>query len=632
MNYRNRIIELLADFTNIAADKLSKFLKEANKKIDADFAINCFALRQFLGKDGMKIAQELKQEFDEADLSKYRFLDVPTQAGPYLNFKIDKSILAEEVIGQVLDDVDHYVKDNFESADPERMVIEYPSPNTNKPLHLGHVRNMLLGQSISILSDYIGNQVFQVNLLNDRGVHICKSMWAYDNFGAGKTPEQEDIKPDHFVGKYYVKYAQVEKELKNKIKDKFERLEKEETKPPGERDEALLRQLGEEIDGSKYGQLQDKINEMLVKWEDNDPEVRALWEKMNSWAKEGYNQTFELFQIEHDKTYLESNIYDKGKDIVKDGVERGIFEQLPDGAVVAKFNKKSLPKQKVLLRNDGTTLYVTQDLYLAEQKMKDFDYDLSIYVIGNEQDMQLRTVFELLDMIGMKGNNLHYSYGMINLTTGRMKSREGTVVDADDLVLELSNLAKNEISKRYQDLSKSEIERRAHIIGMAALRFFILKYEYTRDFLFDAEESISFEGETGPYILYAYARICSVFNKGLEDGIPVPYNPQEGIKGSDFDFDDIDYSMLNSEEEISVIDRLYRYPSVLFDAAKNLKPHLLTRELYDLAQEFNVFYHKCRILGEKKTIQDARLILCEAVRQVLKNGLGLLKIDVLNEM
>ncbi|TFH26237.1 MAG: arginine--tRNA ligase, partial [Promethearchaeota archaeon] len=513
-----------------------------------------------------------------------------------------------------------------------KIVIEYPSPNTNKPLHFGHVRNILLGQALVKMHQKIGNQVFETNLLNDRGIHICKSMLAYQKFGKGQTPQKTNRKSDHFVGDYYIKYAKEEAKLKKGLEAKLKLLEEEKKKPKKNQKPETITQLQTEIDNTPYGQLQQELQQMLLDWELKVPQTRSLWRKMNDWAEQGFQDTFNLFQVHHQKTYYESQIYNQGKEIVYEGVKSGIFEKLDDGAIIVRFQKKGLPKQKVLLRKDGTSLYITQDLHLAFQKYHDFPYDQSIYVVGNEQDMQLNVLYEILSNLGMKAKNIHYSYGMISLTTGKMKSREGKIVDADDVVQELQNLAYIEIKERYPELEEKIKKDRAFQIGMAALRFFILKYEFSRDFVFDPEQSISFEGETGPYVLYSYARICSIYRKALSEAVDVPYNPDTLEVNPEFSNSAINFSLMQSEDEYALISILSKYPKQLRSAAVNRKPHELIRYLFELAQQFTKFYHSCPVLLESPEIRAYRLAICEAVRLVLKDGLNLFEIHELTEM
>lgn len=640
MNYQMELANIISEFikeenNNIKIDwkSIFRFIKESNKKIDSDWSINCFSLKSILQKDGKDIAIQLKSKFTSTFLKKFKFIEEIQISGPYLNFKINKAIMAEEIFTQVMKNTDLYAKDSFkEFKSPKRIVIEFPAPNTNKPLHLGHIRNMLLGQTLSVINKHVGNKVFQVNLLNDRGVHICKSMWAYDKWGNNKTPESEGIKSDHFVGNYYVLYSKEEMKLRKLVKNLLEKLEKERLKPKNVQDANEIKNLEEKIGSSKYGKLQSEIKQMLLDWEEKNPRVRKLWSKMNDWAEKGFEETYKIFNIIHEKTYRESEIYDKGKEIVLKGLKKNIFEKLDDGAVVVRFKKKNLPKMKVLIRKEGTTLYITQDIHLAYKKMEDFNYDLSIYVVGNEQDMQFRTVFEILKILGMKGENLHYSYGMINLTSGKMKSREGNTVDADNIVQKINNLAKVEVKKRYTNLDGKEIDYRSQIISMAALRFFILKYDYSKDFIFDPKVSLSFEGETGPYLMYVYARVCSIFKKGMELGILVPFDPIQNSSQNEFYKQQMDYKQYQTEDEIILIKLIYKYPEIIKETVTDLKPHILARYLLTLSQEFNQFYHSCQILKEQKNLRHMRLFLSEIVRRILKNGLKLLSIDVLNEM
>ncbi len=636
MNYIPQLASLLLEISNnskLNNKILEKFIKPAKQGIDADFSINCFTLNKILNLDGVEIAQNFAEKFNEDVLKHYPIVNFIKNDGPYLNISLNKCLISKDIFSQIYSNIDKYIASYFqENEKNQTLVVEFPSPNTNKPLHLGHVRNILLGQAISTLNEKVQNKVFKANLINDRGIHICKSMWAYEKFGFNTTPEKENRKSDHFIGDYYVKFAQEEKKLKNGLEESISLLNNQMKLPPIDRNNKLISKLEKKISQTEYGKMQSEVKQMLVDWENGVPKIRALWRKMNDWAEQGFIDTYNKFEIIHDKTYYESEIYNKGKDIVIEGLKKGIFEQLDDGAVVANFKKKGLPKQKVLIRRDGTTLYSTQDIYLAFQKMNDFHYDKSIYVIGNEQNMQLRTIFEILKKLGMKADNFHYSYGMINLTTGKMKSREGNVVDADNIVEELNEIALKEVKKRYDTLSEKDMKNRASIIAMAALRFFIIKYDYSRDFLFDMEKSISFEGETGPYILYSYARICSINRKAIELGISVPFNPVTN-KISKIPIFKLDIlSLLKDKHEEELISMLRNFPKVVSDSAKGLKPHILARFLYELAQEFTGFYHSCKIIGEGDNLQLARLWLIEAIRIVLKNGLAMLNIRVLNEM
>ncbi len=636
MNYIEQLSEILVDLINhpqLPISTIKNFVEEAKKGVDADYSIICFKLQRHLKLKGPEIAQMLASKFSEEILKDNQFIERVTTSGAYLNFTINKKVMAASIIPEIFLNIHNYATSTILEADINRkIVIEYPSPNTNKPHHFGHVRNMLLGQALVKMHQKIGNQVFETNLLNDRGIHICKSMLAYQKFGNDQTPEKANRKSDHFVGDYYVKFAQEEAKLKKGLEPKFKLLEIEKKKPKKDQNLEIITQIQSEIEKTPYGQFHQELQQMLLDWELKEPQTRNLWRKMNDWAEYGFHQTYKLFNINHQKTYYESQIYNQGKEIVFDGLKSGIFEKLDDGAIVVRFKKKGLPKQKVLLRKDGTSLYITQDLHLAFQKYQDFPYDESIYVVGNEQNMQLKALYEMLRNLGMKATNIHYSYGMISLTTGKMKSREGKIVDADDVVQELQNLAFIEIKERYPELEENVIKKRAFQIGMAALRFFILKYEFSRDFVFDPKQSISFEGETGPYVLYSYARICSIFRKAQSENIDVPFNPDTSEVNSQFLNSDPNFSLMQSDDEYALISILSKYPNHLRSAAVNRKPHELIRYLFELAQQFTKFYHSCPVLSESSETRYYRMVLCEAVRLVLKDGLNLFEIHELTEM
>ncbi|MBW2993097.1 arginine--tRNA ligase, partial [Candidatus Woesearchaeota archaeon] len=408
---------------------------------------------------------------------------------------------------------------------------------------------------------------------NDRGIHICKSMLAYKKWGKGDTPEKSKMKSDFFVGKYYVMFA----------KRANERLEKE----------AL---------------------EMLRKWEQGDRETVALWKKMNKWALDGFEETYKKLGIKFKKTYFESETYKKGKKIVLEGLKKKLFKKNEEGAIVADLSRQGLG-EKVLLRADGTSVYVTQDIYLAKKKYEDFKYDKSIYVVATEQNYHFRVLFEVLKMLKypFADRCCHFAYGMVHLPSGRMKSREGNVVDADDIVSDMIKLAEKETRKRYRNLSAKEISKRAKQIGMSAIKFYMLKYDAIKDIVFDPEQSISFEGETGPYVQYAHARICSVLRK-YKNKIPA----------------NINLGVLDTKEEKKIIVLLSRFPDVVADAGEHYRPHVLCRYLLDLSQAFNEFYHAHRILEAEE--RDARICLINCVKQILAQGLGLIGIEAPERM
>jgi len=455
----------------------------------------------------------------------------------------------------------------------KRIVIEYPSPNTNKPLHFGHIRNILLGKSLSNLLEYKGHNVFQVNLYNNRGIHICKSMLAYKKWGNNKEP---DKKSDHYVGDFYVKFTEM---------------------------------------GKKNVNLEQEAYDILRLWEQGDEETLKLWNRMNNWVLEGFKVTFEKLGISFDKEYFESDLYLKGKEIILNGLRKGIFEKAEDGAIYVRLTDKYNLPDKFLIRSDGTTIYITQDIYLAYKKKEDFNYDRSIYVVGDPQIQHFKWLFAILDMLGFKEDNYHLSYGMISLPSGKMKSREGTVVDGDDVIGEVENLALIEVNKRYADISESEKSRRAKIIGLAALKFFILKYSAVKGFIFKPDESISFEGETGPYIQYCYARIASIISKSE---IQVSTN--------------INWDLFIHKNELDLIKQLAYFPEIVNSAEETYNIHLIAQYLLTLCQIFNSFYASCHVISENKELENARLLLIKCVQIVIKIGLEILGIETLDKM
>ena len=564
----------------VLAEYLSHYISYLNVKdieanielpsldINYTYAFPCYKLAKQEKKSPNLIAENLKEKFILPD-----FIEKVEVNGPYLNFRVG----AKHILKNIFDLNEDYAKtrDNLErqSFKPLKIVIEYPSPNTNKPLHFGHIRNMLIGSTISNLFNYLGHQVYQVNLNNDRGIHICKSMLAYKKWGNNQEP---DIKTDHFVGQSYVNFN---------------------------------------LELAKDNSLQEEVTTMLKLWEQKDPETRRLWEKMNKWALDGFKETYKELDITFDKEYFESDLYLKGKEKVLEGLSKDIFVKREDGAIIAKLKERVNLPDKVLLRSDGTSIYITQDIYLAYQKKEDYDYDRSIYVVGNEQDLYFKQLFAVLDMIGFEEDKYHFSYGMVSLPEGKMKSREGTIVDADDVIKEIKLLALKEVSKRYPDLSDDEKFRRAEIIGKAALRFYILKFSPKSEFVFNPRESISFEGETGPYIQYVYARIESIINKSSQK----------------IDLD-IDYSLLNHEKELNLIKYLNYFPEKVKQTINTYGIHLIPQYLLTLCQVFNSFYGACLVISEDKNLERARLLLIRCVQIVIKTGLSLLGIKTLNKM
>ena len=562
------LIERIKDFPKIGVLALENYIEIPPLEINYTYAYPCFPLAKSRKTDPNLIAKNLESELTIPD-----YLDEIKAVGPYLNFRVKSDIVLENIynLEENYGKIREYLKK--EKSKSEKIVIEYPSPNTNKPLHLGHVRNMLIGSTLSNLFKYKGHNVFQVNLNNDRGIHICKSMLAYQKWGNNTKPNK---KSDHFVGDFYVKYNQMVQ---------------------------------------KNDELEEKSKKILKLWEDKDPQIRALWRKMNKWALDGFNETYNKFGISFDKVYNESEFYWKGKKLILKNLDKPNIIKQNDGAIVAKLEAKGNLPDKILLRSDGTSIYITQDIYLAYLKKQDFDYDKSIYIVGNEQDLYFKQLFAVLDMIGFKEDKYHLSYGMISLPEGKMKSREGTTVDADDIIEEMENLAFGEVNERYPELLKKEKSYRAKIIGMAALKFFILKYNPKSDFIFNPKESISFEGETGPYIQYCFARIQSIINKSKEE----------------IDLD-INFELLSHEKEINLINQLNYLPEILYSAINTYGIHLIPQYLLGLSQTFNSFYSDCQVISENRELEKARLLLIKCVQIVIKIGLNILGIETLDEM
>ena len=480
------------------------------------------------------------------------------------------------------------------------VMIEYSSPNTNKPLHLGHVRNNLLGASLANIMQANGNKVVKTNIVNDRGIHICKSMLARLKWGNGETPESAGKKGDHLIGDYYVAF---DKHYKAEIE---ELMQKGMSKEEAEANAPLIKEA----------------HEMLVKWEAGDPEVRALWEKMNSWVYAGFDETYQRMGVSFDKIYYESNTYIDGKKKVLEGLEKGLFYQKEDGSVWADLTSEGLD-HKLLLRSDGTSVYMTQDIGTAQQRFNDYPIDQMIYVVGNEQNYHFQVLSILLDKLGFKwGKDLiHFSYGMVELPNGKMKSREGTVVDADDLMDEMVATAQETSQElgKLDGLTTEEAAEIARIVGMGALKYFILKVDARKNMTFNPQESIDFNGNTGPFIQYTYARIRSVLRKAEEAGLQIPADLKMDIQ-------------LNEKEE-SLIQHLADFPAIIAEAAKGYSPSDIANYTYDLVKEFNQFYHDFSILREEnEQLKLFRLALSANVAKVIRLALSLLGIEVPERM
>ena len=486
------------------------------------------------------------------------------------------------------------------TAESPLVMIEYSSPNTNKPLHLGHVRNNLLGWALSNIMLANGNRVVRTNIVNDRGIHICKSMLAWLKWGNGETPESTGKKGDHLIGDYYVAF---DKHYRAEVS---ELMEQGQTKEEAEANAPLIKEA----------------HEMLVKWEAGDPEVRALWQKMNSWVYAGFDETYRRLGVSFDKIYYESQTYLEGKKKVLEGLDKGIFYRKPDESVWADLTPEGLD-HKLLLRSDGTSVYMTQDIGTAEQRFKDYDISKMIYVVGNEQNYHFQVLSILLDKLGFKwGKDLiHFSYGMVELPNGKMKSREGTVVDADELMDEMVQTARKTSGElgKLDGMTEAEAADIARIVGMGALKYFILKVDARKNMLFNPEESIDFNGNTGPFIQYTYARIRSVLRKAAEAGIVIP------------EHFDADVQLSLKEEEL--IQRLSEFPGVIEDAASSYSPSVIANYAYDLVKEYNQFYHDFSILREADpSVRLFRLVLSANVAKVVKLAMSLLGIEVPERM
>ena len=584
-------------------DELYEFLTEGQQidnmtiepeicppEMDGDITVNCFRFARFLKKNPMDLATETKEFLvKHADVEKVEAIKA------FVNVSLKASALHRDSIA----DMNKLFQDAiFPEKKKKRILIEYSAPNTNKPQHLGHVRNNTLGMSLVSLLKRVGHDVIPVNLVNDRGIHICKSMVAYQRFGNGVTPESSGKKGDHLVGDFYVKYDQ---ELKKQIAE----LRDLQPELKDESDDDLF--LKTEIGLAAQKMLQD--------WEAGDCEVRKLWKIMNSWVFDGFEETYERMGIKFDHTYLESNTYLLGKDIIEDSLRKGVFFKRDDGAVVVDLGKKL--GEKVVLRSDGTSVYITQDIGTTMKKYDDYHPDSQVWIVGDEQKFHFQVLFAILKKLGCKwADDLHHlAYGMVNLPSGKMKSREGTVVDADDLFDEMTSLAKSATLERAGEDIPEDIDERSEIIGMGALKFMLLKFNPKSTIMFDPEASVKFEGDTGPYVQYACARISSILRRGGIDK-----NAPDG---------DIDWSLLSSQFEKNLSTRAFQYPEVLKRAGEMMDCSIIVNYLLDLAKEFSRFYRECPVLNaESEKLKIARLAISRRIRDILADGLQTLTIKV----
>jgi arginyl-tRNA synthetase len=547
------------------------------------FAVGCFSLAKLFRKSPAEIAADIVAHIRPDDV-----IASAEAAGPYLNFRINEGLLFGDMCSQIIRRAAEYGSSDIGQG--KRAMVEYLAPNTNKPLHLGHLRNGALGMAVANMYQATGHWVVKANLVNDRGVHICKSMLAWLRWGNGTTPESEGIKGDHFVGKYYVRYAQ-----------------------EAENDE----------------NLENEIQQMLQKWEAGDPQTIELWQKMNGWVYDGFAETYRRFGLVFDTFYYESDTYKLGKDIIEQGLEKKVFVRDARGNTVFFLPEEEFGRDKngelkrvTVLRADDTALYITQDIGTAILKITDHNLDYSIYVVGSEQEYHFKCLFAILAALGYEWahNCYHLSYGMVYLPEGKMKSREGKIVDADDLIAEMIKLAEEEIRQRDPDgrLSEEEVKNRAEKIGVGAIKFYLLRVRPTQSINFDPAESISFDGFTGPYCQYAYARICGILEKAKENKIPQT---------------EPDFSLLGNSEEIQLLQKLIQFPDEVKGAVEDLNPSKVAGHIFTTAKAFSQFYNKHPVLqADSEQLFAARLALIKATGVVLKNGLNLLGVEILENM
>ena len=576
-------------------------VQKTKKEFEGSLTIVVFPFLKMSKKKPEDTAQEIGQWLKEnckavADFNVVKgFLNIVIDKAAWLSMLND--INKDELYGEVA-----------AKEDSPLVMIEYSSPNTNKPLHLGHVRNNLLGWSLAQIMAANGNKVVKTNIVNDRGIHICKSMLAWLKWGNGVTPETSGKKGDHLIGDFYVAFDKHYREEVKELKAKYT--------AEGMDEEAAEKKAKDEAP------LIKEAHEMLVKWEQGDKEVRALWEKMNSWVYEGFDETYRNLGVGFDKIYYESQTYLKGKAKVEEGLEKGLFERHEDNSVWADLTNEGLD-QKLLLRSDGTSVYMTQDIGTAEMRFKDYPIDKMIYVVGNEQNYHFQVLSILLDRLGFKwGKELvHFSYGMVELPNGKMKSREGTVVDADDLIATMVADAKktSEELGKFNDMTEEERDNIARIVGMGALKYFILKVDARKNMLFNPEESIDFNGNTGPFIQYTYARIRSILRKAAAQGITIPE-----VLADD---------MPLNQKETELIQKMDEFGAAVRQAGKDYSPSGIANYCYELTKDFNQFYHDYSILNaENESEKVVRLVIAKNVAKTIKNGMALLGIEVPERM
>lgn len=514
----------------------------------------------------------------------------------FLNLHIEPAAYIS-AFNEMLEDANYGVK--AVDASQPGVMVEYSSPNTNKPLHLGHVRNNLLGYAVAQIVQATGRKVNKTQVINDRGIHICKSMLAWERFGNGETPASTGLKGDKLVGNYYVKFDQ---EYKKEIA-------------------ALIAEGKTEEEAKKQAPILLEAQQMLLKWEQGDPDVVALWEKMNSWVYEGFDVTYKNLGVDFDSLYFESNTYLLGKDVVQDGLDKGVFEKDPDGSVWIDLTEDGLDR-KIVLRSDGTAVYMTQDIGTAIQRVKDFDINAMVYTVGNEQDYHFKVLFLILKKLGFDWADhlFHLSYGMVELPSGKMKSREGTVVDADELMEEMTSTARDIAQEqgKLEGLDATEKEQLYNMIGLGALKYFMLKVDPKKSMLFDPTESVDFQGNTGPFIQYTHARIKSILKKS----------------GFDAASKNVPTDLALTDKDLAVIKALQLFPDTIASAANNYSPALVANYVYELVKEFNSFYQNVPKIVEEENadLKQFRLLLCYKTAAVIKTACGLLGIEVPEQM
>lgn len=588
---QSAVIAGLKALYQFEADEKNVQVLKTKKEFEGHYTIVVFPFLRASKKSPEATAQELGEYLKNNEKAVADFNVIKG----FLNLTIASDCWTE-MLNDINADKDFGIK--HASEDAPTVMIEYSSPNTNKPLHLGHVRNNLLGNALANVMAANGNKVIKTNIVNDRGIHICKSMLAWQKYGNGETPASSGKKGDHLIGDYYVAF---DKHYKAEV---AELMEKGMSKEEAEAASPLMKEA----------------REMLVKWEAGDPEVRSLWKMMNEWVYEGFDETYKMMGVSFDKIYYESDTYLVGKEKVLEGLEKGLFFKKEDGSVWADLTNEGLD-QKLLLRADGTSVYMTQDIGTAKLRFDDYPINKMIYVVGNEQNYHFQVLAILLDRLGFEwGKDLvHFSYGMVELPEGKMKSREGTVVDADDLMEKMIATAKEASSDRLAECTEEEAADIARIVGLGALKYFILKVDATKNMTFNPKESIDFNGNTGPFIQYTYARIRSILRKAAEAGITVPEKLITGLE-------------LSLKEE-GLIQMLSEFPSVIAQAGSDYNPSVIANYVYELVKEYNQFYHDFSILREEnEELKKFRLMLSQNVGKVISTGMGLLGIEVPERM